>query len=304
MIEVSIIIPSFNTKKLLGNCLKSIFKQTKNISFEVIVVDNASTYNIKYQISNIKKKLKIGNIKLIKNKKNLGFAKAVNQGIKKAKGKYILLLNSDVIILDNAINKSLNFSRRKANVDILGCQLLNKDLSVQPSGGFFPHLPQVFYMMFFIDDLPLMNRFIKPYQQRRLSFYQKIRQLDWLTGAFLLIKRNIIDKIGGFDESFFMYGEEVEFCFRAKKSGGSIWFYPKAKVIHLKGKSSKNGFRQAVLGEYQGLKKFYRKHKPVWQNKLLKFLLKIGAVSRILIFGILGKDKNKKDIYEKAFKLV
>lgn len=304
MIEVSIIIPNFNTKNLLNNCLRSIFKQTKSISFEIIVVDNGSKYDVKKQILNIKKELKIDNLSLIQNKKNLGFAKAINQGIKKAKAKYVLLLNSDTLILNKAIIKAIDFISQKERVDILGCQLLNKNLTIQPSGGFFPHLKQIFYMMFFIDDLPLFNKLIKSYQQRRLSFYQKTRQLDWVSGAFFLVKKSLVEKIGGFNESIFMYGEEVEFCFRAKKSGALVWFYPEAQIIHLKGKSSPDGFRQAVLGEYQGLKKFYSQHKPAWQNNVLRFLLKLGAVLRIFVFGILGRDKNKKDIYEEAFKLV
>lgn len=297
-LNLSIIIPSFNTKELLYNCLKSIFSQTKKIKLEVIVVDNASTDD---SVEMIKKKFP--QIKLIINQKNLGYAKANNQAIKAAKGKYILFLNSDTLILNQAIEKSLNFMQKRKDVDILGCQLLNKDKSIQASGGFFPKLRQIFYMMFFIDDLPLINKLIKPYQQTRLDFYQKTRQLDWATGAFLLVKKEVIDKVSGFDERFFMYSEEVDFCFRAKKAGFKTWFYPQAKIIHLKGKSSEDGFEKAVLGEYQGLKEFYKKHKPGWEMPILVGLLKIGALLRMIIFGILKKDKNKRKTYEKAFNL-
>lgn len=296
---LSIIIPNFNTKRLLHECLKSIYLQTKKIKFEVIVVDNASSDGSPQMI-----KKNFPQVKLIVNSKNLGYAKANNQGIKIAKGKYILFLNSDTIILDKAIEKCLKFMQKRKDIDILGCQLLNEDKSLQPSGGFFPQLRQIFYMMVFIDDLPFINRLLKPYQQRRIDFYQKVRQLDWATGAFLLVKREVINKIGGFDPTFFMYSEEVDFCFRAKKAGFNIWFYPKAKVIHLKGKSSACGFEKAVLGEYQGLKKFYKKHKPGWEMPILIVLLKIGAMLRVIIFGILKGDKNKKKIYEKAYKLV
>lgn len=299
MVELSIIIPSFNTKRYLANCLSSIFHQTKKISFEVIVVDNASSDGSPQMI-----KKNFPQVKLIVNSKNLGYAKANNQGIKIAKGKYILFLNSDTIILDKAIEKCLKFMQKRKDIDILGCQLLNEDKSLQPSGGFFPQLRRIFYMMVFIDDLPFINRLLKPYQQRRIDFYQKVRQLDWATGAFLLVKREVINKIGGFDPTFFMYSEEVDFCFRAKKAGFNIWFYPKAKIIHLKGKSSACGFKKAVLGEYQGLKKFYQKHKPRWEMPILIVLLKIGAMLRVIIFGILKGDKNKKKIYEKAYKLV
>jgi len=295
---VSIIIPSFNTKKLLQNCLRSIFEQTKNISFEVIVADNASTDGTVKLIQT-----KFPQVKLIKNRTNLGYAKANNQALRQAQGRVILFLNSDTIILEKAIEKSVEFIRQREDVDILGCQLLYQDKTIQPSGGFFPSLTRVFLQMFFIDDLPLVNHLVKPYQQKRKSFYRKTQKLDWVTGAFLMAKKKVVDKIKGFDEKFFMYSEEVDFCYRAKKAGFQVWFCPLAKIVHLKGKSSADGFRTAVLGEYQGLRKFYEKYQPGLGLLILRFLLKIGALLRIFVFGILKGDKNKKEIYEKAFAL-
>jgi len=297
--SLSIIIPSYNTKKLIINCLSSVFKQDKEkVNFEVIIVDNASTDD---SVKAIKKNFP--QVKVIVNQENLGYARANNQALKQAKGRYILFLNSDTLILDKAIKKSLDFMTNNPQIDILGCQLLNKDRTIQPSGGFFPHLKQVFYMMFFLDDLPLINNLLVVYQQTNINFWKKKQFLDWVTGAFLMVKKEVAVKIKGFDESFFMYGEEVDFCYRAKKKGFQVCFWPQAKVVHLKGKSSKNGFQRAVLGEYQGLQKFYQKHKPKWMLPVLIILLKIGAVLRVILFGILKRDRNKAKIYEKAFKL-
>jgi GT2 family glycosyltransferase len=298
MIKLSIIIPSFNTQKLLKDCLISIYQQTKNLSLEIIVVDNASKDKSINMVKN-----EFPKVKLIENKQNMGFAKANNQGIGQANGKYVLFLNSDTVILDNAISKSINFIEQQKNVDILGSKLLNKDKTLQPSAGFFPKLRRLFYMMFFIDDLPFINRFIKSYQMKNRSFYQKTQELDWVTGAFMLIKRKVLDKISGFDEDFFMYAEEIDLCFRAKKAGFKVWYYKDATTIHLKSKSSKKGFEASILGEYKGLKRFYKKHRPKWELPTLRLLLKIGAFLRILIFGILKVDKNKKEVYEKAFKM-
>ncbi len=295
---LSIIIPSFNTKKLLQNCLQSIFGQTKQIRFEVMVVDNASTDG---SISMVKQKFP--QVKLITNSQNLGFAQANNQGIKKAQGKYILFLNSDTVVLDQAIEKTLTFIKEQQQVDILGCQLLNQDKSIQPSAGFFPYLSRVFNWMFFVDELPFLKKIIKPYQQSRLSFYQKDQQPDGVTGAFMLIKKQVFDQVKGFDGKFFMYSEEVDFCYQAFKAGFKTWFYSDAQVIHLKGRSSTEGFKTAVLGEYQGIKKFYQKNYPQWQLPILRLYLKIGALLRILIFGILKGDNEKKEIYEKAFQM-
>ena len=111
----------------------------------------------------------------------------------------------------------------KDKADILGCQLLNPNWSIQPSAGYFPKLRQVFLMMFFLDDLPLVGRLIHPYHQQRKSFYKNKQAVDWVTGAFLLVRKKVLDKISGFDEDYFMYAEEVDFCFRAKKLGKRIF---------------------------------------------------------------------------------
>ena len=298
MIELSVIIPSFNTKDLLFNCLSSIYQETIKVEFEVIIVDNGSVDGSVAMVKN-----KFPDIKIIKNKKNLGYAKANNKGIKQAKGKYILFLNSDTVILNNAIEKSLNFMQTGENIDILGCKLLNKDKTLQPSGGFLPNFRQIFYTMFFINETPVLKKLIRPYQQNRLSFYNKTHKWGWATAAFLLVKKDVLINIGGFDEDFFMYAEEVEFCFRAAKAGFKCWYYPKAEVIHLKGRSSKNSFENSVLGEYRGLKKIYKKYKSVWQTLMLRLILKSGAMLRIIIFAILKGEEYKRRVYEKAFKL-
>ncbi len=303
--KLSIIIPSFNTEKLLSDCLTSIFQQTKSFDYEVIVVDNGSEYDIKNQISRFRQKnLKQTNIQLIVNNSNLGFAKACNQGIKKAKGEYLLFLNSDTLILDKAIEKSIKLMDSRLNIDILGCQILNPDFTIQPSAGFFPKLRNIFYMIFFIDDLPLVNKLIKPYHQQNRKFYTKEQEVDWVTGAFLMIKKDYLKKIRGFDESYFMYAEEIDLCFRAKKAGFRVFYSPMAKIIHYKEASSRIETGNAVLLEYQGLINFFKKNKAKWKIKYLKFFLKAGAFLRMLIFGILIGDANKKEIYWKAYRMV
>lgn len=300
---LSIIIPSFNTKRLLENCLKSIYQSTREISFEIIIVDNNSPYDIRKQISQFKKRNKVKNIVLICNRKNFGYAKANNLGIRKAKGNYLLFLNSDTLILDRAIEKTLEYMEKHQEVDIVGCQLLNKDKSIQPSGGFLPNIGRIFYQMFFLDDLPLLNNFLQPYQVNNGNFYKKSRFLGWVSGAFFLTKKKVIKSLKGFDPDFFMYAEEVDFCYRAKLAGFKTFYYHQAKIIHYKGGGNKNSMERAILGEYMGLLKFFKKHYHFWQIKFLKFLLKSGALLRIIIFGILKKDKLKK-IYEKAYRLV
>lgn len=269
------------------------------------MVDNASTDGTAKAIEK-----KFPKVKIIKNKKNVGYAKANNQGLgivyrkdqDELQDRYVLFLNSDTIILNRAIEKCVKRMQDNEKIDVLGCQLLNKDRSIQPSGGFFPNLRQIFYWMFFIDNLPVVRRFLKAYQETRSGFFKKTKELDWVTGAFILAKKGVFDKIDGFDKDFFMYAEEVELLYRVKKAGFRVFFWPKAKIVHLRGESSQKAEEKAILGEYEGLVKFYRKHKSNGEEKILRLFLKAGALFRIIIFGILG-DKEKKYIYEKAYRL-
>jgi len=297
---LSIIIPSYNTKKLLRDCLTSIYKQTKEIKFEIIVVDNGSKDG---SVEMVKKKFP--KVKLIALSKNMGYGRANNLGAKKAKGEWLLFLNSDTKIINQAIDVILKKTGDwglGTGSYILGCKLLNPDGSIQSSAGYFPTLPKVITTMLFLEDLPILNSLIKPYQQSKKSFYQKRQEVDWVTGASLMIKKDLFKKIGGFDERFFMYAEEVDLCFRAKQKGAKVFYTPKAEIIHLKGASSKRGFETAVLGEYKGLKYFFKKHKPVWQLPILKAILFSGALLRIVVFGII--DKSKAKAYIKAIKKI
>lgn len=296
--KLSIIIPTYNTKKLTLNCVSSIYKKTKDIDFMIIVVDNASADGTVRAINK-----QFPQVKVIKNKENVGYGLANNQALQQAQGDYILFLNSDTVILNGAIKKCVEHMEKNEKIDVLGCQLLNEDKSIQPSAGYFPNLWRVFWWMSFLDNLPIIRRFLKAYQETRISFYKKGKWVDWVTGAFLLAKSKVFDKIEGFDKNFFMYGEEVEMLWRVKKAGFGVFFWPGAKIIHLKGKSSEKGLERAVLGEYKGLINFYKKHEKKDKQKMLYFLLRFGALLRVFIFGIL-RDKRKKEIYEKAYRLV
>jgi GT2 family glycosyltransferase len=122
-----------------------------------------------------------------------------------------------------------------------------------------------------------------------------------VTGAYFLVRRKVIDDIGFLDEKFFMYVEELEYCFRAKKKGWQVFYTPASKIIHLGGQSGTS--KGAILGEYQGLKYFFAKHKPVWQMIFLRLFLKIGALLRIFLFGIIKKDLEARKIYAEAFRI-
>jgi len=304
MTELSIIIVNWNTKQLLLDCLNSIFRNTKNLNYEVIVVDNGSTDGSRKWLRNLGLKgyRNIGEkpkslypytpipLKIIFNKKNLGFSKANNQGIKIAKGRYILLLNSDTKIMDNALKKLVDFAETKPNLGVVGPRLLNKDGSFQPSVGRFFTLPLAILWLISGD---------------KFLYFSPARsvQVDWVAGAAFLINRQVPEKVGLLDENFFMYMEEVEWCWRIKKAGFQIWFYPGAEIYHLVRGSSPEGKQRAILWIYQGLIYFYEKHFAPWQLAMLKLALRIKAAI-VWLVGVLIGNKYLKETYGKAFKMV
>lgn len=288
--DLSVIIVSYNTKELLRQCLESI-NVIRDTRYEVIVVDNASTDGSVDFLKglSLRKDSPYQRFKLIENKKNLGFAAANNQGIRKAKGDYILLLNSDTVLKGNSLLKLIKFAKKHPRAGVVGCKLLNKDGSDQPSVAPFFTLPRVFLWLFTGD------RFL-------YSSPQKARQVDWVMGAALMAKKEAIKEAGLLDEKFFMYMEEVEWCYRIKKAGWQVWFYPGAKIFHLVRGSSPEGKQRAILGIYEGLIYFYQKHFAPWQLFVLKLLLRIKAGGAWLA-GILTDSHYLKETYAKAFKL-
>jgi GT2 family glycosyltransferase len=246
-------------------------------------------------------------IRIIANKNNAGFGIANNQGAKIAKGKYLLFLNSDTLLKKNVLGEMVLWTNKNPKVGVSTCALRNLDGSLQGTGGYFPNLFKVFAWMFFLEDIPFVDRLIKPFHPmhpqsplyKGEGFFKKAHQRDWVTGAFLLTRKDIFDEAGGFDEDYFMYTEEVDLCWRIKKKGWQVWFLPKWNIVHLGGASSTSEF--PILSEYKGVKLFYKKNKPAWQMPLVRLFLKGGAALRIPIYGLI-KGKEAAITYAKAFK--
>jgi len=304
--DISLIIVSYNTKDLTRECINSIIKNTKGIDYEIIVVDNASK-DASVEVLKKLKKGKTQKIEIIENKNNKGFGGANNQGIKRAGGKYILLLNSDTVIHDNIIGEMTGWMNKRKSIGIAGCSLKNKDGSMQGTGGYFPTLVRVFSWMT-IQDIPGVDKFIKPFHpmhsksfKKGEQFYKKAKELDWVTAAFFLIRKKVVEDIGYFDEEYFMYTEETDYCFRAKKAGWKIFYTPKWEITHLGGASGKK--MSYVIQEFEGVKLFYKKHYPAWQYPILRLLLKIGSAGRIVLFGLL-EGKGAAKAYAKALRSI
>lgn len=292
MTDLSIIIVSYNTEKLTQECIESIIKNSKGISYEFLVIDNASKDGSINILKELSKKLPLT---LIVNPDNKGFGKANNQGMKKAKGRYLLLLNSDTVVKSNVLGEMVAWMDKNSKVGISTCALKNADGSLQGTGGYFPTLAKVFAWMFFVDDIPFLSKLIKPYHLRPLNTSS---QLDWITGAYFLFRRRTFEDVGFFDKDYFMYVEELDYCFRAKKKGWQVWYFPQWSITHYGGASGTSEF--TLLSEYKGIKTFFRKHMPVWQIPILRFCLKMGALLRMILFGAV-KGFGVTKIYAKAF---
>lgn len=297
--KLSIITVSYNTKKLLKQALSAVFASSLNKrNYQVFVVDNASSDGSPEMV-----KKDFPQVKLIKSKDNLGFAKGNNLAIAKSDSDYIMLLNSDTKVKSNALSSLIEFMDSHPKAGVASAQILYPSGEIQQSGGFLPRLSNVFAWMFLIDDLPIVKNIFWSYQITSQSFYKKTRQLGWVTGAAMIIRRQAVSDIGLLDDKIFMYGEDVDYGIRAKKKGWQVWSVAKAKVTHFQFQSSKGISENAMLGEFKGLKYIFQKHKPKWEMPLLRSFLWGGSLLRMLLFGTILRDKNKYDIYRKALKL-
>ncbi|KKQ95695.1 MAG: WsbD [Candidatus Woesebacteria bacterium GW2011_GWB1_43_14] len=300
--DLSIIIVNYNTGGLLAECIESVLKHTKKISYIIYVVDNNSSDESLALLSRLSKNK--SRIKVIKCSKNLGFAGANNLALKKVKSDFVLLLNPDTLIKNNVIGDMLAWIKRKAEVGIASCALKNSDGSIQGTGGYFPTLLRVFSWMT-IEDLPFVAKIIKPFHPMRnlsyskgINFYKGIKELDWVTGAFFMFRSTLLKEIGLLDDDYFMYTEEVDYCYRAKQKGWKVFYNPAWSIVHYGGASAGSEF--AILSEFKGIKLFYKKHYPKWQSLFLWVVLKIGILGRVILFAILGRGTLSKT-YAKAF---
>lgn len=289
---LSIIILSYNTQKITEDCLQSIYASLKNstLPYEIIVLDNASKDDSPAMLREMAKKHR--NLHVILNKENIGFGRGNNQAVKTAKGTYLLLLNSDTIILDNAIEKTFQYYQEHENEQhFLGMKLLNTDKSDQPSAAAFFTLPVLFAFLFMRGDRWGATR----------NSPDKITKVDWVSGACIMCKKEYYDAVEGFDEGIFMYMEEVDLQYRARMKGYSTYFYPYAKIIHIGSASSNKTY--PILQAYRGFLYFYKKHGNPLSLRLLKIMLKLKALIAYTIGKVL-KNQYLTHTYEEAYKLV
>ncbi len=276
--DLSIIIVNWKVKDLLEKCLRSIFLQTKNISFEVFVVDNNSADGSVEMVRE-----KFPQVNLTASAENLGFAKGNNLAIKKSRGRYVLFLNPDTEILDNALEKMIRFMDAHPECGIGGCKLLNSDLSLQPSVRAFPDLASQIFILLKIHNFLSHSKAIYRYLAGGFN-YEKTQEVDQVMGAFMMIRREVIEKIGLLDETFWLWYEEVDFCKRAKEAGFKILYTPEARIIHLYGQSFKQALsvpKQKVLN--RSLAYYFKKHGTKGEWAVIQLLRPISIMLAWLV---------------------
>jgi len=231
--DASIIIVNWNTKELLRDCLTSIFEHAGDIDYEVIVVDNASMDDSVEMLKN-----DFRNVVLIENTDNRGFAAANNQAMAVAKGRYVLLLNSDTVVLENCIANVVKFADANPKAGVVGCRVLNSDRTLQPTCFMFPSILNMLLSSTYLYKLFPKNRF---FGRENMTWWDanNVREVDVVRGCFMLVRREAIEQVGVMDEQFFMYGEETDWCYRFKKKGWKVVFAPVGEIIHFGGASSK-----------------------------------------------------------------
>ncbi len=272
-LDLSIIIVSWNTRELLAQCLESVYATVHLPTFEVLVVDNASRDGSAEMVRE-----RFPWVRLIENRENVGFARANNQAMRVCHGEFILLLNSDTVVLPDAIEVLLNFMRRYASVGACGPRLVNADGSVQVSCGKLPTFSQ---LMLDLTGLSRVN------DSASVPVGAKPRRVGGVQGACLLIRREAIGDVGLLDEDYFMYTEEVDWCYRASIVGWGLCYVPAARVIHYGGQSAARAPVQKRTQLYGSKLLFVRKHYGRARYELLRFITKTAALFKLGVSGIL-----------------
>ncbi len=299
LLDISVIIVNWNTLKLLRDCIWSIYEHAGSISCEIIVVDNASSDGSPEMV-----KAEFPNVRLLENTRNHGFAHANNQGINIACGRYVLLLNSDTRLLDNALEKVVAFADQNPDAAVVGCRVLNPDRTLQPTCFMFPSMLNMILSSTYLYKLFVKSRL---FGRERMTWWNRddVRPVDVVTGCFMLVRSRAIEEVGMMDDRFFMYAEETDWCYRFKQAGWNVLFTPQAEIIHHGGQSSRNMRPEMLIELRLSILKFIMKHKGRLQHAIASVLILLFVGTRLgvwlLISAFSGKRKAQAAVKLQAY---
>ncbi len=270
---LSIIIVSWNTARLLENCLASIMANPTTSPVEIWVVDNGSTDDSPSMVRE-----KFPQVHLFENRENVGFARANNQAIQRCTGKYVLLLNPDTLVSSGALQALVDFLDQHLDAGAAGARIINPNGSLQISSHPQPTLSRELWRLFHLDSL-------SPYAAYPLTKWETNhpQEVDVLMGACLLLRKKVLDQIGFLDEDYFIYSEEVDLCYRIQRAGWHLYWVPVADVMHFGGQSTQQVPTEMFLHLYQSKIKYFRKHYGWAAAQIYKLILRLAALSRLLL---------------------
>jgi len=285
--DLSIIIVNYNTKQLTLDCISSVFQSITSYRYEVILIDNASSDGSVEAIQD-----QFPEVKIISNNENTGFSRANNQGIQIAGGSYVLLLNSDTVIEATTLDTMIRYMETHPKVGASGCKLILPDGTLDDAckRGFPTPLASFYYAFGFSKRHPSDPK----YNQYKLTHLDPDQEhvVDCLVGAFMMVREEVIEQVGGLDEEFFMYGEDIDWCYRIKDAGWKITYYPKTTVIHYKGASSRKKPNKIIYEFHRAMVLFHRKHYARKYSFAVNGLVYMGITTKFLIAFIKNLLKN------------
>jgi hypothetical protein len=282
-LDLSIIIVNYNVKEFLQNLIHSIEKASLNLTKEIIIVDNASDDG---SVEFIKEKFP--QIKLIANQLNLGFGKANNIALKQAIGKYILLINPDTLVAEDTFKKMIKFFEQNIQVGLAGCKILNPDGTLQLAcrrsfPGPWTSFTKVTGLSSVFPRSKIFARYNLTYLDENKSY-----EVDAISGSFMMMRKEVYEKVGGFDEQFFMYGEDLDLCYRIQKEGFKVFYVHSTQIIHYKGESTKRSSFDETKVFYNAMHLFVKKH---LSSSFLVGLILRSAIFIRSIFAFIGIRK-------------
>jgi len=283
--DLSIIIVNYKTYELTKNAIKSVLETVKS-SYEIFVVDNdsqdASYEKLESRFNN---EIASGKLKLVANVSNQGFAAANNIAIKKSKGYYILLLNSDTIVKKGSIDNSLDYIKNHGDVGVVGCKIILPNGKLDNAAKrSFPTPKNSFYKLFGFYKFNKKSK-SNNYNNYNLDDLDEngVYEVDSLVGAFMLVRKETIEEIGLFDEDYFMYGEDIDWCYRIKQADWKVIYYGKVEIIHYKGSSSKKQKSKLIYEFYRAMYLFYNKHYINEYSLLTRMAVYLGIAVLLII---------------------
>jgi GT2 family glycosyltransferase len=282
--DVAVVIVSWNTRDILRGCLRSVFEQTQNVSFHVFVIDNNSHDGSAEMV-----RAEFPEVTLIANTENRGFAAACNQGMRLALARYTLLLNPDTVVLDDAISRCVGYADVYPDVGVVGCQVLEDENRITPTGFSFPSPLNVFLALSGLSRaFPRSRLFGRP----EFSWWDRNteRDVDVVTGMFMLVRREAIAQVGLMDEAYFVYSEEADWCYRFSQAGWRRVFTPCARIVHLDGgaKSTKQASKKMFVQLQKSAMIYHRKNLGLASSWLLKLIYIASNFVRMIAWFILS----------------